>query len=111
MPRLSSTVDQEVYKVNESVSGLSALGFAKIITKPLTVKFQPRYGENNSDQLTISGYAVKEIINQKTQERNYTPLTNTSFWADVHTNGKKFQFGLFTGIPKIMAQKIQLIKA
>ncbi len=98
VPRLTSTVDQAVYKVDESVAGLSALGFIKVTTKPVTMKFQFRYGENNTDLLSISGYAVKEIVNQETQERLYTPLTNTSFWTDIQTNGDRFYVGLFSGI-------------
>jgi hypothetical protein len=98
VPRLSSQVGETSYKVDESVSGLSALGFLKISTKPVTLKFQARYGENNTDVLTISGYAVKEIANQETQERIYTPMTNTSFWGDIQSNGQKFQVGLFAGM-------------
>ncbi len=98
VPRLSSQVNGEIYKVEESVSGLSALAFVKVSTEPVTLKFQARYGENNTDVLSISGYAVKEIRDQETQEYIYTPMTNTSFWADIQSNGEKFQVGLFAGM-------------
>jgi len=98
VPRHYSVVDQQTYQVNESVSGVSGLAFAKITTKPLTFKFQVKYGENNSDLLAISGYAVKSIVNNETQEQAYTALYNTSYWADMQTNGTKLQVGLFAGM-------------
>ena len=97
VPRLTSEVDTEIYKVNEHISGISALGFMKYTSKYITIKLQARYGENNTDILANSGYAVQRTLNEETQERAYTPLTNTSIWTDIHTNGKKIQFGLFMG--------------
>ncbi len=40
----------------------------------LTIKFQARYGENITDLLAISGFAVREEINTTTGELSYTPL-------------------------------------
>ena len=62
------------------------------------IKMQARYGENNTDLLTIGGYAVTKYTNQETQERAYTPFTNASYWIDVQTNSKKLQVGLFAGV-------------
>ena len=100
VPRLSSTMygaDTLTYKVDESVSGLTLIGFSKIKLDPLTVKLHARYGENIPDVLSISGFAVKNVINPITGEREYTPLTNLTFWGEVHTNGEKIQVGIFAG--------------
>ncbi len=109
-PRIKSTIVvtpeiENIYSVDESVSGFSAIGFAKLKTNQITFKLQWRYGENIADLLSISGYAVKEVENTTTGKLSYTPLKNSSFWADLHTNGKKFQVGLFGGYTKNLGTK------
>lgn len=106
VPRLESEMGpaNDIYKVNEKVHGLTAMGFAKITTKPVTIKFQARYGENISDILAISGFAVKEITNSTTGEQSYTALRSLSFWGEIHTNGK-IQFGVFGGYFKNLGTK------
>lgn len=96
-PRLSSTMPTGTYKVNESISAISAMGFIKVTLKPVIIKLQGRYGENNTDVLGIGGYAVKEVVNNETGELAYTAMYNTSFWADIQNNGKKVEIGIFGG--------------
>ena len=98
VPRLSSSpANGVIYKVDEKIGGLTAIAFAKIKTKPVTAKLQVRYGENISDLLAISGYAVKEVFDAVSGERVYTPLKSMAFWGEVHTNGNP-QVGLFGGL-------------
>ncbi|MDZ7604886.1 MAG: hypothetical protein U5K79_04710 [Cyclobacteriaceae bacterium] len=78
-PRLSSEMANGTYKVDETTASLSAMGFMKITLKPIIIKFQGRYGENNTDVLGIGGYAVKEVVNNETGQRSYTPFYNTAF--------------------------------
>lgn len=82
-------------KVDETVSGMSAIIFAKLTTEDLTIKVQGRYGENNPDVLAPSGFAIKNI--DSNGNYSYTPLTNKSIWADIHTNGTTWKFGVFFG--------------
>ncbi len=97
VPRLSSEpVVGEVYKVDEKVGGLTAMAFAKLSTKPVTAKFQFRYGENIADLLAISGFAVTNIIDPLTGEQEYSPLKSISFWGEVHSNTNP-QVGIFAG--------------
>lgn len=96
VPRTESTVMDEVYSVDENVSGLSFQTYSKVSFRPITAKIMLRYGENISDLLAISGFAVQDIINISTGERSYTPLRGFSAWADIHSNGK-VQVGLFGG--------------
>ncbi|MEF8811343.1 MAG: hypothetical protein V5A47_10500 [Bacteroidales bacterium] len=107
VPRLYSEVtiipvNQVVneYKVDEKVKGLTAIAFSKVTLNPVTIKLQGRYGENIPDVLSISGFAVKDVKNTTTGELSYTPLTNITLWGEVHTNGKKWQVGVFGGILK-----------
>jgi hypothetical protein len=100
VPRLVSVVDTSTYSVKEKVGGLTAMAFSKITFKPVTIKLQARYGENISDLLTISGFAECNVVNDVTGECAFTPMTNTSFWGEIHSNGQKIQVGLFGGYVK-----------
>jgi hypothetical protein len=98
VPRLSNSPSTGViYKVDEKIGGLTAIAFAKITTKPVTAKLQVRYGENITDLLAISGYAIREVTDVTSGERSYTPLKSMSFWGEVHTNGNP-QVGIFGGL-------------
>jgi hypothetical protein len=105
IPRLKSVVGADTYAVEEKVSGLSAILFTKVNIDPVTVKVQGRYGENIPDVLSMSGFAVKEIVDPVTGEQSYTPLRNISAWGEVHTNGEKFQVGLFGGYTQNLGTK------
>ncbi len=85
------------YKVDESLSSMAAIAFGKITLIPLTLKLQGRYGENIPDVLSISGFAVKQVVDTITGEQSYTPLQNITVWGEIHTNGKKIQVGIFGG--------------
>lgn len=105
VPRLYSEMitgplQSDKFKVDEKVKGLTAIAFTKVTLKALTFKLQARYGENIADVLSISGFAVKDVLNPTTGESSYTPLTNTTLWGEVHTNGKKWQAGIFGGFLK-----------
>lgn len=99
VPRLVNTLSSGAGRsaLNEKVGGLTAIVFTKITTGPVTIKVQGRYGENISDLLAISGFAVKEIVDPVTNEFSYTPLKSTSFWGEVHSNGNP-QVGIFGGL-------------
>jgi len=106
IPRLESSFGPiSMYKVNEKVGGMTAIAFLKLITVPLTVKAQVRYGENISDVLAISGFAVKDVVDITTGEQSYTPLKSMTFWGEVHTNGSKVQAGIFGGFSSNMGTK------
>jgi len=101
VPRLESEgVGGLIYSVDEKLGGLTAIGFSKLTTRPLTLKLEARYGENIADVLGISGFAVKDVLSLSTGEQSYTPLTGFTFWGEAHTNGTKVQFGVFGGVFK-----------
>jgi len=111
VPRLYSVVGNDKYKVDEKVSGLTAMAFAKLKFKAVTFKLQGRYGENITDLLSVSGFAIKSVDDAVTGKQSYTPLKNTSFWAEVHTNGQKVQFGIFAGYLKNQGTKEEMSSA
>jgi hypothetical protein len=105
VPRLKSDWLFNTYAVDEKVHGITAILFTKIVTAPVTGKLQGRYGENIPDILSLSGFAVKEIVDFTTGEQSYTPLRNLSAWGEIHTNGSKIQAGLFAGVTKNIGTK------
>jgi len=90
------TETQTGLKTDRAVSGLSAIAFAKLRLPAITIKMEAVHGQNNPDVLNISGYAVSSI-EAVTDYRSYTPRRNMSLWTDIHTNGERFQAGLFAG--------------
>ncbi len=93
VPRLQTGVG---LATDARVSGWSFLAFTSLQLDAFTIKLEAFSGQNVSDVLQISGYAVEQM-NPTTDQRSYLPRRNFSLWADIHTNGKPFQAGLFAG--------------
>ncbi len=108
VPRLSSSVENRRYKVDEKLGSFAAIAFTKLSFRTLTLKLQGRYGENISDLLSVSGFAVKGITDPVTGERSYTPLQNATFWGEIHSNGDKLQIGVFGGYLKNLGTKEEM---
>lgn len=87
------------YVTNETLKSFSGTAFAKIKTKPITFKIQGVWGQNLYDQMMTGGYAVA-TIEPSTASQTYTNLDVATVWADISTNNKKFQAGVFAGYLK-----------
>jgi hypothetical protein len=86
-------------KADETVSGTSLLGFAKLqLNNETSLKLEGVMGQNLYDLLMVSGYAV-ESVKPVTGERTFTPMKLVSVWADF-ASGKDIQYGLFVGYTK-----------
>jgi hypothetical protein len=107
VPRLSSTNVNGTFKLDEKVGGITLMAYAKITSKPVTTKIQFRYGENITDVLAISGFAVREVIDLESGESLYTPLRGMTWWGEIHTNGNP-QVGIFGGITLNMGTKKEM---
>jgi len=97
------------YKVKEQVGGFYAMLYAKYKCKPITAKLYGVYGQNIFDQVMLGGYVVSGTSNPLTGEKEYTPLNTLSTWAEIMTNGKKFQFGLFGGYTQNMGASDSIV--
>jgi len=53
----------------------------------------------------LGGYAVSEIIDPVTAQRDYSPINTAAGWIDIQTNGEKWQAGLFSGYTKNLGAK------
>lgn len=93
-PRLQT---DKSYKAEGTVGGLSGLVFANFKCSKMTYKFEAVYGQNLTDVVMLGGYAIRDISDTAKDYRDYTTMNIVSFWTDIHTNGKKFQTGVFAG--------------
>lgn len=94
LPGLSTAAG---YQTEEKVQGISAIGFLKLKTQALTWKSEVVYGENSTDLLQISGFGVTNVVNAQEAIVEYAPFKTLSAWTDLHSNGEKFQMGIFVG--------------
>ncbi len=94
MPRLQT---DSLYQSTALVRGFTGQVFFKLTTSPITLKIEAVYAQNGFDGLYLGGYAVRSITDAERDYREYTTVNALTLWADIHTNGKKFQGGLFLG--------------
>lgn len=99
LPRLET---DSSYKASSTIGGITGNAFFKYVFKPITFKIQATYAQNAFDGLMLGGYAVKTITDPTRDYREYTTINAASVWTDIHTNGKKWQAGLFFGFTKNM---------
>jgi hypothetical protein len=97
LPRM---VTDSNFKTNEKISTLCAQAYVKVAIPQLTVKLAGIYAQDAYDLTMIGGYAVRTVTDSLRDFQEYTPISTLSFWADIHTNGKKLQGGLFFGYSK-----------
>ncbi len=103
-PRLASQVidssyNKYNYKIDESVSGISAMAYMKFKCEKLTFKLEGVMGQLMQSMTMVGGYAVTSI-SETDKSQDYAPIKTMSVWGEVHTNGPKVQFGIFGGYSK-----------
>ncbi len=97
-PLLYTTVaDTANYTTDEKVSGLSSFFYFKLKFKPITFKVQATYGQLSENLTMLGGYAVTDIIDVTMNTVGYSSMNIISVWTDIHSNGVKWELGLFAG--------------
>lgn len=82
--------------LNEEYLGTTAfMGYLKYTSGKLTVRTKAIHGQNLTEHLLLSGYAVS-AIDPVTGVEKYTPYNHSFFWINP-TYGKKYTFGVFAG--------------
>lgn len=102
VPRLTTETG---YEANESLTSLAGYAFGRLKTRPVTIKAEGVYGGNLHHLTMLGGYAVSEIIDPVTAQRDYSPINTAAGWIDIQTNGEKWQAGLFSGYTKNLGAK------
>ncbi|MFC2107581.1 hypothetical protein ACFLRY_04535 [Bacteroidota bacterium] len=90
------------YQTKQTVEGYAGQFYAKWKNPKLTVKVQAVYGQMFYSMTMLGGYAVEKVIDPVKGYVQYIPTNTMSFWGDIHTNGKKWQVGVFGGYTKNM---------
>ncbi len=85
------------YKTIQTVEGFAGQFYTKWKNSKLTVKLQAIYGQMFYSMTMLGGYAVEKITDPIKGFVQYIPVNTMSFWGDFHTNGKKWQVGIFGG--------------
>jgi len=104
-PLLSTTKGSETFKTDEKVSGISATAFFKVKNKYVSSKIQGIYGENLFDMTMLGGYAVNSVTDTTKNRVSYSTINNFTTWAELHSNGKTFQYGIWTGYTRNLGSK------
>jgi hypothetical protein len=93
-PRLSATINNILYKTDETVASAAAEGYLKLVFDQFTIKAEGVWGQNLADMLMIGGYADKSV--DLLGKYTYTPISCGSVWGEL-MYGSEMQVGLFAG--------------
>jgi hypothetical protein len=74
--------------------------YAKLKLKKITFKLGGEYGGNNNAYNMLGGYAVKSVTDAFRNIVDYANIRSFAAWTDIHTNGVRWQPGLFIGFGK-----------
>lgn len=97
IPRIET---DSAYQTDTRANSMAFSFYAKFASKFITAKLHGFLGDDAFNLTMLGGYAVTKISDPVKNYVEYTPITTSSIWADIHTNGKTFQFGLFGGYTK-----------
>jgi len=107
LPRLQT---DSSYKTSATIGTFGFSGYYKMKLKPITLKLNGFVGSDAHDLVMLGGYAVKEITDPIRNFVKYTPTMTSAFWIDLHTNGKRLQYGIFAGYTKNHGPMEQLME-
>lgn len=98
VPRTQSTIDGNVFKVNERITTVSGEVHAKYTTPMWYFAAKSTLASNLTQTSMLGGYGVCDI-DPITGQQLYTPTYNSSSWVNV-VWGKKWEVGAFGGYMK-----------
>jgi hypothetical protein len=88
------------YKTNSKSEALTASLFMKLKYPKFTTKFGGIYSGNGYALSLLGGYAVKSVTDAEKGFVDYANIRTLAFWANISTNGTKWQYALFGGWSK-----------
>ncbi len=87
-----------------AVTSMQANLSLRYTTSLLTYKAEAVYGGNMTNMVMLGGMARKTSAGAEINGE-YLPIYVDAFWADISSNGKKIQFGIFGGITNNLGTK------
>ncbi len=103
------TETDSAYKTDVRINSTAFSAYTKYKGKHVTFKLMGFYGGDTYDLTMLGGYMVTDIVDPNKEIVNYTPVCVASTWFDLHTNGKKFQYGIFGGYTRNLGPKEDII--
>lgn len=83
------------YKSNENVEGMSGMAFMKLKFPDFTFKAEAVLGQCTYGWTMLGGYVAQKLSDPDKMFYDFEPLDVFSMWTDIHTNGNKWQLGIF----------------
>jgi len=80
----------------DKISGLSIITFGAFKFSDIKLKVENTLGENLTDVLHISGFAITEA-DLISGEITYEPIKSNSTWIDLSFSRNSFEYGIFGG--------------
>jgi hypothetical protein len=92
---------------NKRAGSYNLQAFSRVKTSHLTIKLEGLLGENMTNFFMIGGYGAKSAPDQfdPNDDYDYANLRTLSFWTDIQTNSKPWEFGLFAGYTENLGSK------
>jgi hypothetical protein len=88
------------YEADEKIGSWAGMAYAKLRTADATFKVEGVYGQNLFNLTMLGGYAVSKVSGPPKDDQEYANLNTMSVWGEAHTNGTKWQAGIFGGWSK-----------
>lgn len=107
VPRKQAVVGDQIFKVSERVTGVSAEWHAKYQTKQWFVAAKTLLATNAAHTSMLGGYGIT-AIDSRTGEQSYAPYRHSSTWLNV-VYGTKWKPGLFVGYLKNLGANTPLV--
>lgn len=97
------------YKVDERITTLSYEAHVKYTTKDWFIGAKSVLGSNLTQASGLGGFGIKSQ-NERTGEREYTPIRFSSSWLNV-VYGQKWKPGIFVGYAKNLGTSDELVSS
>ncbi len=97
-PRISTMGTTGTFIARQKLNTWAALAYLKFSKNKFEFKAKSMYGQNVSESLLPSGYAVASL-NESTGAETYTPLNHIYNWVNI-TYGQTWKVGFFAGYLK-----------
>ncbi|MEI7981687.1 MAG: hypothetical protein WCI71_08520, partial [Bacteroidota bacterium] len=98
----------ESYKTNAKSNAFAGNIYAKLKLRKVTMKVGGEYGDNNYSYTMIGGYAVKSITDVARGFVDYSNIRSFAVWGEFHTNGQKWQPGLFCAYGRNLGSAVSI---
>lgn len=99
VPRTASTVQEDVFKVNERITGFSYLAHFRYTGRNYMIAGKTTMASMLDHSAMLGGYGVSSIKDPVTGKQEYTPFRHSSSWINA-TVGTEWKAGIFAGYTK-----------